>query len=90
MRDPSHRILIHLTPKHALWLNRIEMWFSILACKAIRRGNVTSVDDLQNKLSALIDVFDATMAKPFRLDLPGQTADCLSQHNGFGISTAKH
>jgi hypothetical protein len=48
-RDPSHRIVIHVTPKHASWLNRIEMWCSILARKVIRRGSFTSVEDLQKK-----------------------------------------
>ncbi|SDX54560.1 transposase [Thiocapsa roseopersicina] len=66
LRDPSHRIVIHFTPKHASWLNQIEMWFSILARKVIRRGSFTSVEDLQKKMSAFIDVFNATMAKPFR------------------------
>ncbi|WP_416274725.1 hypothetical protein [Lamprobacter sp.] len=39
-------MVCHFTPKHASWLNQIEMWFSILARKVIRRGNFVSVDDL--------------------------------------------
>ncbi|WP_373510476.1 transposase, partial [Thiocapsa sp.] len=66
LRDASHCIVIQFTPKHASWLNPIEMWFSILARKVIRRGSFTSVEDLQKKTSAFIDVFNATMAKPFR------------------------
>ena len=38
MREPTHRIVFHVTPKHASWLNQIEVWFSILARKIIRRG----------------------------------------------------
>ena len=26
LRDPAHRIRIHFTPKHASWLNQIEIW----------------------------------------------------------------
>jgi transposase len=72
LRDPRHRIVIHFTPKHASWLNQIEMWFSILARKVIRRGSFTSVDDLQKKMSAFIDFFNTTMAKPFRWTYQGK------------------
>ena len=33
LRDPAHRIGFLFTPKHASWLNQIEIWFSILARK---------------------------------------------------------
>jgi hypothetical protein len=48
------------------------MWFSILARKVIRRGSFTSVEDLQNKMSAFIHFFNTTMAKPFRWTYEGK------------------
>ena len=66
LRDPSHRIVCHFTPKHASWLNQIELWFSILARKVIRRASFTSKADLKTKLEAFVDYFNRTLAKPFK------------------------
>jgi transposase len=72
LRDASHRIVLHFTPKHASWLNQIEIWFSILARKVLRRGNFTSTADLKAKLEAFMAYFNRIMAKPFRWTYQGK------------------
>jgi len=64
--DASHRIVFHYTPKHASWMNQIEIWLSILARKVLKRGNFVSVEDLQAKVLAFVAYYNQTMAKPFK------------------------
>ena len=66
LADPTHHIVFHYTPKHASWMNQIELWFSILVRKLLRRASFTSVEDLQARVLAFVAYFNATMAKPFQ------------------------
>jgi transposase len=72
LSDPSHRIVFHFTPHHASWMNQVELWFSILARKLLKRGSFTSVRDLIAKVLAFIDYHNRTMAKPFKWTYKGK------------------
>jgi putative transposase len=66
LSDPAHHIVFYYTPKHASWMNQIEMWFSILVRKLLKRASFISVEDLKAKILAFIEYFNETMAKPFK------------------------
>jgi putative transposase len=70
--NPDHRLVVHFTPKHCSWLNQIEIWFSILVRKLLRRGDFTSQSDLKAKILDFIDYFNRTMAKPFKWTYKGK------------------
>jgi putative transposase len=64
--------VVHFTPKHCSWLNQIEIWFSILMRKLLRRVSFTSQADLKNKILDFIEYFNRTMAKPFKWTYTGK------------------
>jgi len=72
LSSPDHRLVFHYTPKHASWLNQIEIWFSILTRKLLKRGNFTSLDHLKAKVLAFIEYYNRTMAKPFKWTYKGK------------------
>src|SRR5207249_986229 len=57
LSDVNHRIRFLYTPKHTSWLNQIELWFSILVRRVLKRGNFTSVEDLRERILAFIAYF---------------------------------
>jgi transposase len=72
LRDPAHCLVIHFTPKHCSWLNQIEIWFSILARKLLRRESFNSKAQLKNRILEFIEYFNHTMAKPFKWTYKGK------------------
>jgi transposase len=72
LADPTHRLVVHFTPKHCSWMNQIEIWFSILVRKLLRRGNFTSTDALKTRILEFVEYFNRTMAKPFKWTYKGK------------------
>lgn len=72
LSDPSHRIRFVYTPKRASWLNQIEIWFSILSRRLLKRGSFASTEELRARILRFIDYFNACLAKPFRWTYTGR------------------
>ena len=75
LHDPTHRVVLYYTPKHASWMNQVEIWLSILVRKLLKRGNFPSLDDLRDQILAFIDYYNCTMAKPIKWTYTGLAPD---------------
>ncbi len=60
-------IVFSFTPKHASWLNPIEIWFGVLVRKVLRRGSFSSLEDLRARLNAFIEYYNEKLAHPYKL-----------------------
>jgi transposase len=75
LQDGTHRIRLVYTPKkHTSWLNQIELWFSILARKLLKRGSFASVsvEELHQRILEFIEYFNRALAKPFKWTYKGR------------------
>lgn len=72
LSDETHRIRFVYTPKHSSWLNQIEIWFSILSKRLLKRLSTSSLDELCTKINDFISFFNETMAKPFKWTYEGK------------------
>ena len=75
------RFSVTFTPKHASWLNIIEQWFSVLTRRLLRRGDFTSRDDLDARITAFT-IRHNKNARPYRwsYDADAEHARYLERH----------
>ncbi len=72
LTSEEHRIRFVYTPKHCSWLNQVEMWFSILVRRLLKRASFTSTDELRQRILEFIEYFNKTLAKPFKWTYKGR------------------
>ncbi len=72
LSNPQHKIVFNYTPKHCSWLNQIEIWFSILMRKLLKRSSFTSKGDLVVKILDFIAYYNDKMATPFKWTYKGK------------------
>lgn len=72
LESADHRIRFVYTPRHCSWLNQIEIWFSILVRRVLRRGDFASGAALEARLLAFVEYFNAVLARPFRWTYAGR------------------
>jgi len=56
-------VMVH-TPVHASWMNQVEIFFSIVQRKGVTPNDFTSLDQVEDRLTAFEQRYNAT-ARPF-------------------------
>jgi transposase len=59
------------TPKHASWLNQVEIFFSILARRLLKHGAFANETDLAQQMLAFVETYNQT-ARPFNWTYTGK------------------
>jgi transposase len=72
LRNTEHRIRFVYTPRHCSWLNQVEIWFSILARRLLKRASFNSIADLRGRVLDFIHYFNDVLGKPFRWTYTGR------------------
>jgi hypothetical protein len=72
LSDPSHKYVFHFTPLHGSWLNQVELFFSVLARRFLKRGDFASVAEFEERLTAWLERYNRHQAHPYRWTYTGQ------------------
>lgn len=72
LSDLTHRVRFVYTPKHCSWLNQIELFFSVIARRVLRRGSFVSIEDLKERVLAFIRFYNERSARPYRWTYTGR------------------
>jgi hypothetical protein len=72
LTDPSHKHVVHFTPKHGSWMNQIEIWFGVLSRQLLRRGEFHSVAELTERINDFIAYYNRHLAFPYEWTYTGK------------------
>jgi len=67
----GHRFVFHYTPKHASWVNQVELFFSILQRQCLRDASFHSSEELRTAVLQFITAWNRDRAHPFRWTFTG-------------------
>lgn len=71
LSDPTHKHVFHFTPVHGSWLNQVEMFFSALSRKLLRRDDFDSAEAFEERLRSWMAYYNREWAHPYRWTYAG-------------------
>ena len=67
----GNRFVFHYTPKHASWVNQVELFFSIVERVCLRHGSFASKEELRAAVLEFIAYWNREKAHPFKWTFTG-------------------
>lgn len=67
----GQRFVFHYTPKHASWVNQVELFFSLLQRQCLRDASFRSSEELRTAVLQFIAAWNRDRAHPFRWTFTG-------------------
>lgn len=60
------------TPKHASWMNQVEIWFSLLHRRVLKHGHFPTAEAMVERIARFIGHWNRVEAHPFRWTFRGR------------------
>jgi transposase len=72
LSDPSHKHVFHFTPIHGSWLNQVELFFSVLSRRFLKRGDFASAAEFEERIQTWLTTYNRDHAHPYRWTYTGE------------------
>lgn len=72
LSDPEHAYRFVFTPTHGSWLNQVELWFSVLSRRFLKRGDFASPVEFERRLREYLQEYNREQAHPYRWTYTGE------------------
>jgi transposase len=76
LRNPEHKHVFHFTPVHGSWLNQVEIWFSVLRRRLLRRDDFASMEHFLQRFQQWMTYYNREKAHPYRWTYTGTPLVC--------------
>jgi transposase len=72
LSNPEHAHVFHFTPIHGSWLNQVELFFSVLSRRLLRRGDFSGAQEFEERMERWLTDYNARHAHPYRWTYTGE------------------
>lgn len=72
LTDPTHRHVVHFTPKHGSWLNQVELFFGVLQRRFLAQGSFRGKAEFDACLKRFLQDYNERHAHPYRWTYTGE------------------